>query len=304
MSKTIDGRLAYADLLRCAAMLAVIVLHVSGGSLEAAAVGSPAFQVLNVYDSLAHWCVPVFVMLSGMFLLDPKHSMPLSKLFFGHILRIAVALVVWGTAYALVSHVAADVLPPVVVLDLPRAAIRIINQVRRFAERHRERELLDIAEDGVISPEERPLFDQIMEELHDLVQAIMELGLSEEGDGGHGERKRGIPGQPGADSGGIPRQGDPVSERDRPVVTYGQQNGQGELPDEGRRCAGGKLLDLRGQSGPRHVVGIKKERPEAATSKRSVRGLASKSANNSKVILSHFARKCKPHTAVREGVTP
>lgn len=107
MSKTIDGRLAYADLLRCAAMLAVIVLHVSGGSLEAAAVGSPAFQVLNVYDSLAHWCVPVFVMLSGMFLLDPKHSMPLSKLFFGHILRIAVALVVWGTAYALVSQVAA-----------------------------------------------------------------------------------------------------------------------------------------------------------------------------------------------------
>ena len=200
----------------------------------------------------------------------------------------------------LVSHVAADVLPPVVVLDLPRAAIRIINQVRRFAERHREQALLDIAEDGVISPDERPLFDQIMEELHDLVQAIMELGLSEEGDGGHGERKRGIPGQPGADSGGIPRQGDPVSERDRPVVTYGQQNGQGELPDEGRRCAGGKLLDLRGQSGPRHVVGIKKERPEAGTSKRSVRGLAS--ANNSKVILSHFARKCKPHT-VREGVT-
>ena len=46
---------------------------------------------------------------------------------------------------------------------------------------------------------------------------------------------------------------------------------------------------------------IKKERPEAATSKRSVRGLAS--ANNSKVILSHFARKCKPRTAVREGVT-
>ena len=65
----------------------------------------------------------------------------------------------------LVSQVAARVLPPVAVLDLPRAAIRIINQVRRFAGRHREQELLDIAEDGVISPEERPLFDEIMEEL-------------------------------------------------------------------------------------------------------------------------------------------
>ena len=107
MGKTVGGRLAYADLLRCAAMLAVIVVHVSGG-LEAAAVGSPAFQVLNLYDGLAHWCVPVFVMLSGMFLLDPGHSLPLSKLFFGHILRIAVALTVWGTAYALVGQVTAN----------------------------------------------------------------------------------------------------------------------------------------------------------------------------------------------------
>ena len=144
----------------------------------------------------------------------------------------------------LVSHVAAEVLPPVTVLDLPRAAIRIINQVRRFADLHRERELLDIAEDGVISPEERPLFDEIMEELHELVQAIMELGISE------------------------------------------------DLPAERttRRKA-------------RHVVGIKKERPEAATSRRSVQGLARKSENNSKIMITHVARKCKPTTTIREGVT-
>ncbi len=142
----------------------------------------------------------------------------------------------------LVSHVAAEVLPPVTVLDLPRAAIRIINQVRRFADLHRERELLDIAEDGEISPEERPLFDEIMEELHELVQAIMELGISE------------------------------------------------DLPAERttRRKA-------------RHVVGIKKERPEAATSRRSVQGLAPE--NDSKVMITHFARKCKSRTTVREGVT-
>ena len=78
-----------------------------------------------------------------------------------------------------VSQVAAGLLPPVTVLDLPRAAIRIINQVRRFADRHRERELLDIAEDGVIAPEERPLFDEILDELREMVAAIMELGLSE-----------------------------------------------------------------------------------------------------------------------------
>lgn len=142
----------------------------------------------------------------------------------------------------LVSQVAAEILPPVTVLDLPRAAIRIINLVRKFAERHRERELLDIAEDGVISPEERPLFDQIMAELQELVRAIMELGLSED-----------------------------ISAEQRP-----------------RKKA-------------RRVAGIKKERPKAGTSGRSVQGLASE--NNRKIMITRFARKCKAHTTVGEGVT-
>ena len=142
----------------------------------------------------------------------------------------------------LVSHVAAEILPPVTVLDLPRAAIRIINLVRKFAERHRERELLDIAEDGVISPEERPLFDQIMAELQELVRAIMELGLSED-----------------------------ISVEQRPIKKA------------------------------RRVAGIKKERPKAGTSGRSVQGLASE--NNRKIMITRFARKCKAHTTVGEGVT-
>ena len=49
-SQTIGGRLAYADLLRCTAMLAVIVVHITGGALEASPVGTPDFMVLNVYD--------------------------------------------------------------------------------------------------------------------------------------------------------------------------------------------------------------------------------------------------------------
>ena len=44
----------------------------------------------------------------------------------------------------------------------------------------------------------------------------------------------------------------------------------------------------------------KKERPEGGASKRSVQGLASE--NNSKVMITCFARKCKPLT-VRKGVT-
>lgn len=200
----------------------------------------------------------------------------------------------------LVSPVAADFLPPVVQRAFIQASIKIANQMRNFYKSDQGYRLLEIAEDNVVSPDEEPLYREIYDELLDIVQSIMELRISQEG-GSYGAGERGVQGQPGADPGGVSRQGDPVPKGDRPVVTYGQQNCQSEFSHEGRRHPGVQLLDQRGQSGPSHVVDIKKERPEAGTSRRSVRGLVSKSENNSKAILSHFARKCKPRT-VREEV--
>lgn len=72
------------------------------------------------------------------------------------------------------------VVPEVQVLDLPRASIQLINKVVRFAEQHRDRELLQIAEDGVIDETERPLFDAILADLDELVRAALNLKLSEE----------------------------------------------------------------------------------------------------------------------------
>ena len=102
MARTNEGgRLAYADLLRVMAMLAVIVLHVSGGWLESLPVGTADWHALNVWDSLCRWCVPVFVMCSGMFLLDPKKALSWPSLFLRYILRMVTALLFWGTAYRL-----------------------------------------------------------------------------------------------------------------------------------------------------------------------------------------------------------
>ncbi len=99
------GRLVYADLLRVLACFAVVVLHLSGAGLsEETPVGSFDWNALCVYDALVHWCVPVFVMLSGMFLLDPEKQVTLRSLFRKHILRIAVAALVWGVFYALLDY--------------------------------------------------------------------------------------------------------------------------------------------------------------------------------------------------------
>lgn len=71
------------------------------------------------------------------------------------------------------------VVPEIQVLDLPRAAIQLINKVIAFADRHRDRELLQIAEDGVIDESERELFGEIVTELDGIIQAATNLKVSE-----------------------------------------------------------------------------------------------------------------------------
>ena len=101
MARSAENRLAYADLLRVISMLAVIAVHVSGGWLESLPAGTAEWNALNAWDCLTHWCVPVFVMCSGMFLLDPKKTVSWLDLFVRYILRMVTALLFWGMAYIL-----------------------------------------------------------------------------------------------------------------------------------------------------------------------------------------------------------
>ena len=62
MARSEGGRLVYADLLRVAAALAVVVLHLAASQMDAVAAGSPAWTAFNVYNGLSRWCVPVIFM--------------------------------------------------------------------------------------------------------------------------------------------------------------------------------------------------------------------------------------------------
>jgi len=102
MSKTIDGRLAYADLFRAVALIGVVLLHVSLYYLDVSNVGTVAWNTANIYSGLTRWCVPAFAMLSGAFLLDPKHGMRLSALLL-YLLRVLLCLGLWSALYVLVD---------------------------------------------------------------------------------------------------------------------------------------------------------------------------------------------------------
>lgn len=59
------------------------------------------------------------------------------------------------------------------VQSLPTAVITLINRVFAFADHHRDRQLLAIAEDGVIDEEERPAFEDIVEDLDGIIGAAL-----------------------------------------------------------------------------------------------------------------------------------
>ena len=86
----------------------------------------------------------------------------------------------YGTPWLALEHLkqaggALGVIPEVTVQSLPTAAITLINRVLDFAERHRDRQLLRIAEDGVIDETERPDFDDIVRDLDGIVGAALQV---------------------------------------------------------------------------------------------------------------------------------
>ena len=63
----------------------------------------------------------------------------------------------------LVSHVAASIIPAVEPVSLQTAAMRFFNTVMDIIQAHPELKLMRIAEDNIISEDERPIRDEILE---------------------------------------------------------------------------------------------------------------------------------------------
>ncbi len=81
----------------------------------------------------------------------------------------------WAYVHLQQTSAALDVLPDASLVPLPQAAIRIVNCVMDFADKHRDRQLLKIAEDGIIDEDEQELYGKIVTELQDLVGAAFTL---------------------------------------------------------------------------------------------------------------------------------
>jgi surface polysaccharide O-acyltransferase-like enzyme len=92
------------DLIRTVAIILVILLHASAEpNLNIAQMSSQGVQLWwasDIYGSFARTCIPLFVMLTGVLLLQPsKADEPIRVFFSKRWLRIGVPFIFWGGVY-------------------------------------------------------------------------------------------------------------------------------------------------------------------------------------------------------------
>lgn len=99
-----NTRLLYPDLLRCILAFVVIGVHTVSKPWELLGPGDSAWQTLTVIDSFLRFCIPVFIMVSGMFFLDPAKKVTVKKIYTQSIPRIVAAYCFWSLVYSLLEN--------------------------------------------------------------------------------------------------------------------------------------------------------------------------------------------------------
>jgi len=98
-------RLYWADCARIFSIVAIILLHSAGYGCEKTLLRrkDTTWKIICLYNCITRFGVPMFVLLSGTFILDPSRSFSFKKLFRHNILRLATAFTFWSTVNALIN---------------------------------------------------------------------------------------------------------------------------------------------------------------------------------------------------------
>lgn len=88
------------------AIAAVVLVHVVAPAVTGETVreGTAAWWGANVLDAASRWCVPVFIMVSGALLLDPRRVERPRDFYRRRLGRIGIPLVVWTIIYLAFRH--------------------------------------------------------------------------------------------------------------------------------------------------------------------------------------------------------
>lgn len=98
-----SNRIVYMDALRIISMIAVVTIHVGSQIQSCISVGSLNWNVYNIFVSASRFSVPIFVMISGYFFLNPKKEIKIETMYKKYIGRMIVPFLFWSFIYAVAT---------------------------------------------------------------------------------------------------------------------------------------------------------------------------------------------------------
>lgn len=93
------NRVIKYDILRIVACFSVVMLHVSGSYLTVVDIFGKDFLFLAIYNGLTRFSVPVFFMLSGLFLASPQKDITTGNML-KRIFKLLLCFYIWSGFYA------------------------------------------------------------------------------------------------------------------------------------------------------------------------------------------------------------
>lgn len=100
MNSPVTSRLLWPEILKIGAVFAVIVIHSAAPLLIGYDKWGPrTWWIGNLYDSAARWCIPVFIMLSGAFVIDKADSRRIGRFVVHRVRNVVVPLIIWSAIY-------------------------------------------------------------------------------------------------------------------------------------------------------------------------------------------------------------
>ena len=91
----------YIDILRIMATVAVLLIHTAAQYWGDKNIPFITWNVLNVWDAILQWTVPVFIMISGSLYLNRSYNISVKKIYSISIFRVVTAYLFWSFIYAL-----------------------------------------------------------------------------------------------------------------------------------------------------------------------------------------------------------
>ena len=98
-------RVIYLDLLRMLSIFMMMMLHTSSSFIAHSTINDMQYSVFNIYLSMTRFCVPMFIMISGVFFLNNDNPLDIKTLYKKNIIRLITAFLFWSTLYVFFRYI-------------------------------------------------------------------------------------------------------------------------------------------------------------------------------------------------------